>query len=65
MAARGAAADRLAWEATELPPPVGDIGALTDPDGNMVKFSPDQGVEAIADEVWSTGEIAGNGPRTA
>lgn len=63
IAARGAAADCLAWEARRLPPPVGYICALTDPDGNMVEFSFDQQVEQIAAEVWTSGEVAGNGPR--
>jgi catechol 2,3-dioxygenase-like lactoylglutathione lyase family enzyme len=63
IAERGAEAGCLAWEAQELPPPVGYVCALTDPDGNMVEFSFDQHVETIANEVWSTGEIAGNGPR--
>jgi catechol 2,3-dioxygenase-like lactoylglutathione lyase family enzyme len=63
VAARGAAEGCLAWEAQELPPPVGYICALTDPDGNMIEFSHDQQVESIANEVWSTGQVAGNGPR--
>lgn len=63
IAARGDEAGCLAWEAQQLPPPVGYICALTDPDGNMVEFSFDQHVETITNEVWSTGEVAGNGPR--
>lgn len=65
MAARGATEGCLAWQATELPPPVGYICALTDPDGNMIEFSHDQGVESITNEVWSSGMVAGNGPRPA
>ncbi len=63
IAARGAAAGTLAWPAQYLPDPVGSICALTDPDGNMVEFSHDQRVEELANEVWSTGAVAGNGPR--
>lgn len=63
MAARGAATGCLEWEVQDLPPPVGYVCALTDPDGNMVEFSFDQQVETIANHVWSTGEVAGNGPR--
>lgn len=63
MASRGAAEGSLRWEAQELPPPVGYICALVDPDGNMVEFSFDQGVESIANDVWASGEVAGNGPR--
>ena len=36
--------------ATELPPPVGYICMLRDPDGNLVEFSWDQGVYAKARE---------------
>ena len=52
VARRGAAAGCLAMEATELPPPVGYICMLRDPDGNLVEFSHDQGVYAKAREVW-------------
>jgi hypothetical protein len=37
---------------TEMPPPIGYICMLRDPDGNMVEFSYDQGVYAKAQEVW-------------
>ena len=33
-------------------PPIGYICALTDPDGNVIEFSHDQGVYAKAQEVW-------------
>ena len=36
----------------EMPPPIGYICMLRDPDGNMVEFSYDQGVYAKAREVW-------------
>ena len=37
--------------------PIGYICALTDPDGNVIEFSYDQGVYAKAQEVW--GSVAG------
>lgn len=54
MARRGAEAGCLHWEARELPPPVGYVCALTDPDGNVVEFSHDQGVYAAVAERWGT-----------
>jgi lactoylglutathione lyase len=42
----------LAWEPQQLPAPIGYVCALTDPDGNMVEFSFDQGVFAKVQEVW-------------
>ena len=55
IAARGEAAGCLAMRPTEMPPPVGYICILRDPDGNMVEFSYDQGVYAKAREVWGGG----------
>jgi lactoylglutathione lyase len=52
IARRGEAEGSLAWAPQELPPPVGYICALKDPDGNMIEFSYDQGVYAKAQEVW-------------
>lgn len=52
IARRGEAEDCLAWPPTQMPAPIGYICALTDPDGNMVEFSHDQGVYAKAREVW-------------
>lgn len=52
IAARGLAEGCLAWAPTDMPPPIGYICALTDPDGNMIEFSFDQGVYAKANEVW-------------
>lgn len=52
IAKRGAAEGCLAWPATLMPSPIGYICALTDPDGNMIEFSYDQGVYAKAQEVW-------------
>ena len=52
IAERGRAAGCLAWEPQQLPPPIGYVCALTDPDGNIVEFSHDQGVFAKVHEVW-------------
>jgi catechol 2,3-dioxygenase-like lactoylglutathione lyase family enzyme len=52
IARRGKAEGCLVWPPTLLPPPVGYVCALKDPDGNMVEFSYDQGVYATAQEVW-------------
>jgi lactoylglutathione lyase len=46
VAARARADGCLAWEPQQLPPPVGYVCAATDPDGNVVEFSFDQGVAA-------------------
>ena len=52
IAKLGEAAGCLSWPPTEMPQPIGYICALTDPDGNMIEFSYDQGVFAKAKEVW-------------
>jgi lactoylglutathione lyase len=52
IAARGEAAGCLAMPAEQMPDPVGYICMLTDPDGNMVEFSFDQGVYETARAVW-------------
>ena len=52
VAARAAEAGCLAMPATEMPPPIGYICMVRDPDGNMIEFSYDQGVYAKAHEVW-------------
>jgi catechol 2,3-dioxygenase-like lactoylglutathione lyase family enzyme len=52
IAARGEAEGCLAWPPTDMPPPIGYICALKDPEGNMIEFSYDQGVYAKAQEVW-------------
>jgi catechol 2,3-dioxygenase-like lactoylglutathione lyase family enzyme len=44
IAARGAAVGCLAGPARQMPPPIGYICLLHDPDGNLVEFSFDQGV---------------------
>jgi lactoylglutathione lyase len=52
IAERGRAAGCLVWEPQWMPPPIGFICALNDPDGNMIEFSFDQGVYEKAQEVW-------------
>ena len=52
----GEEAGCLMWAPQQMPPPIGYICALTDPDGNVVEFSFDQGVYAKAREVWGDGE---------
>ena len=53
IAERAKAADCLAMPPTMMPPPIGYITMLRDPDGNMVEFSWDQGVFATLQERWS------------
>jgi len=55
VARRGEADGCLAWTPQWLPPPIGYVCALTDPDGNMIEFSFDQGVYQKAQEVWGSG----------
>ena len=52
LAARAKEAGCLAMPPTEMPPPIGYICMVRDPDGNMIEFSYDQGVYAKAHEVW-------------
>lgn len=52
IAARAEAAGCLAMPPTMMPPPIGYITMLTDPDGNTVEFSWDQGVFATLHERW-------------
>ena len=51
-AAAGDEAGCLAFPARWMPSPIGYICMLTDPDGNLVEFSYDQGVYATARRVW-------------
>ena len=53
IAERGRAGGCLAMPPTMMPPPIGYICMLTDPDGNMVEFSWDQGVYATLQARWS------------
>jgi lactoylglutathione lyase len=52
MAARGEATGCLAMPPRQMPPPVGYVCMLADPDGNHVEYSFDQGVYAAAQEKW-------------
>ncbi|MEM8621456.1 MAG: VOC family protein [Actinomycetota bacterium] len=52
LAERAAAGGCLAMPATDMPPPIGYICMLNDPDGNLIEFSHDQGVYEKAREVW-------------
>jgi len=56
IAEMGRQDDCLMWPPTQMPPPIGYICALTDPDGNVIEFSFDQGVYAKAQEVWGNHE---------
>ncbi|MCB0997283.1 MAG: VOC family protein [Acidimicrobiales bacterium] len=55
VAAKGEAAGCLSMPPTEMPDPIGYICMLTDPDGNHIEYSYDQGVYAKAKEVWGAG----------
>ncbi|MGI9606236.1 MAG: VOC family protein [Acidimicrobiales bacterium] len=52
IAERGKAADCLGMPPTMMPPPIGYICMLKDPDGNTVEFSWDQGVFTTVQERW-------------
>jgi lactoylglutathione lyase len=51
-AARADAVGCLAMPPTQMPPPIGYVCMLRDPDGNMIEFSFDQGVYATAKRLW-------------
>jgi lactoylglutathione lyase len=55
IAERAREAGCLSWEPTDLPQPVGFICAITDPDGNVIEISHNQGVYAKVQEVWGGG----------
>ena len=44
----------LKWPVRDLPAPVGYVCAATDPDGNLVEFSHDQGVYDAVRARWGT-----------
>ncbi len=44
VAERARRAGILHWEPVDIGPPVGYVCAVTDPDGNVIEFSHDQGV---------------------
>ena len=52
IAARGEAEGCLAYPPTMMPAPIGYICMLSDPDGNRVEFSWDQGVYATVRQRW-------------
>jgi len=52
IAELGREAGCLAWPATDMPPPVGYICAVNDPDGNVIEISHNQGVYDKVQEVW-------------
>jgi catechol 2,3-dioxygenase-like lactoylglutathione lyase family enzyme len=52
VADRARAAGCLTWEPTDMPAPIGYICALTDPDGNVIEISHNQGVYDKIQEVW-------------
>jgi catechol 2,3-dioxygenase-like lactoylglutathione lyase family enzyme len=54
VAARAEAAGVLVMPPTDMPPPIGYICMVRDPDGNMIEFSYDQGVYAKANELWGS-----------
>ncbi len=53
MAERATAGGCLGMPPTMMPPPIGYITMLKDPDGNTVEFSWDQGVFATLQERWN------------
>jgi lactoylglutathione lyase len=56
-AEKAEAAGCLAMPPVQMPPPIGYVCMLRDPDGNMVEFSYDQGVYAKAREVWGAQKV--------
>ena len=58
IAERGRQAGCLGMPPTMMPAPIGYICMLTDPDGNMVEFSWDQGVYTTARERWGQPEAS-------
>ncbi len=54
VAERGREAGCLTMPPTMMPPPIGYICMLTDPDGNTVEFSWDQGVYATLLDRWKS-----------
>jgi catechol 2,3-dioxygenase-like lactoylglutathione lyase family enzyme len=54
IAAMGEAEGCLMWKPTDMPDPIGYICAVTDPDGNVIEISHNQGVYDKALEVWGS-----------
>jgi catechol 2,3-dioxygenase-like lactoylglutathione lyase family enzyme len=55
IAERARAAGCLAMEPVDLPPPVGYVCMIADPDGNRIEISHDQAVYATVQEKWGSG----------
>jgi lactoylglutathione lyase len=53
-AERARAEGCLVWEPQEMPPPVGYVCALADPDGNIVEISYGQGVFEAVEARWNS-----------
>ncbi len=53
IAEKGKAAGCMTMPPTKMPAPIGYITMLTDPDGNTIEFSWDQGVYATLAERWN------------
>ena len=53
MAAKAGEAGCLGMPSTMMPPPIGYICMLKDPDGNMIEYSWDQGIYATVQERWA------------
>ena len=58
IADMGRAEGCLMWPPTDMPDPIGYICAVTDPDGNVVEISHNQGVYDKAMQVWGKKERA-------
>jgi len=58
IAEMGRAEGCLMWPPTDMPDPIGYICAVTDPDGNVVEISHNQGVYDKAMQVWGKKERA-------
>lgn len=54
IAARGKEQGVLAFGPTQMPPPIGYICFLKDPDGNTIEFSYDQQVYELTKKEWHT-----------
>jgi catechol 2,3-dioxygenase-like lactoylglutathione lyase family enzyme len=54
IAALGKEEGCLALGPSQMPPPIGYICFLKDPDGNTIEFSHDQGVYEEAKKIWGT-----------
>jgi lactoylglutathione lyase len=54
LAERGREAGCLTWPPTDMPDPIGYICALTDPDGNVIEISHNQGVYDTVQRVWGS-----------